>query len=81
LVHVAGSTRQRESSRREGIAMQVVIMHAGFERGMFYVMDRFGRTPREALVSGPFLTAGDADRDRRSRNIAADCDVCREACA
>jgi len=61
--------------------MQVTIIHAGLEPGRFYVMGRYGRTPMEALVSGPFLTAGDADRDRRSHHLAADYDVCREACS
>jgi hypothetical protein len=55
----------------------LITIRAGFAPG-YYVMDRFGRTPHEARVSGPHATYEAAEQDRRERNIADDCDVCRE---
>lgn len=45
----------------------------------FYVADTFAATMRDALIGGPFETAELAEKDRRERNIADDCEVIRVA--
>ncbi len=41
----------------------------------FYVVDDFGHTFREAIVSGPFADYAAADTDRADCNIAGDCSI------
>lgn len=63
--HVARRAAER-AARREARAE----IPAGF-----YVADRFKRTFAEAAIGGPFNSWAEAEKDRRERNIADDCDV------
>lgn len=54
----------------------VTIIRAGFAPG-FYVMDRNGRTPGEAFVSGPFATAELAEINRQTYWAVGERYVCR----
>jgi hypothetical protein len=59
-----GLRKLRHRYGRAGVGTLIV--------GKWYVVDRFGHG-RGAVMSGPFDTKVEAERDRRAMNIADDC--------